>query len=68
METTHRYRLLIYFAVLVLCLSVCFANAECTGGHAGARTFHKMQSTRANPGRLVSHWREKVSDRRSVCP
>ena len=28
METGHRYRLLIYFAALVLCLSVCFAYAE----------------------------------------
>ena len=28
MEAKHRYRLLIYFAALILCLSVCFANAE----------------------------------------
>lgn len=28
MEATHRYRLLIYFVALVLCLSVCFAYAE----------------------------------------
>jgi hypothetical protein len=28
MESGHRYRLLIYFAALVLCLSVCFAYAE----------------------------------------
>jgi hypothetical protein len=28
MESKYRYRLLIYFAALVLCLSICFANAE----------------------------------------
>lgn len=28
MDAKHRYRLLIYFAALILCLSVCFANAE----------------------------------------
>jgi hypothetical protein len=28
MTTGHRYRLIIYFAALVLCLSVCFAYAE----------------------------------------
>lgn len=28
MEATHRYRLLIIFAAIVLCLSVCFANAS----------------------------------------
>ena len=28
MESGHRYRLLIYFAAIVLCLSVCFAYAE----------------------------------------
>jgi hypothetical protein len=28
MESAHRYRLLIIFAALVLCLSICFANAE----------------------------------------
>ncbi len=41
METKHRYRLLIYFAALILCLSVCFANAEETTGAtqaAGHRT------------------------------
>ncbi len=28
MEATHRYRLLLYFVALVLCLSACFAYAE----------------------------------------
>jgi hypothetical protein len=36
MDTKHRYRLLIYFAALILCLSVCFANAESVSGSAPA--------------------------------
>ena len=32
MEATNRYRLLIYVAALILCLSVCFANAEEVNG------------------------------------
>ena len=39
MEAMHRYRLLIYFAALILCLSVCFANAEV------ASTVHQRQTT-----------------------
>jgi hypothetical protein len=43
METGHRYRLLLYFAALVLCLSVCFAYAEepaSTGTPASSRLLY----------------------------
>jgi hypothetical protein len=42
MEAKHRYRLLIYFAALILCLSVCFANAEVPTNAAPAHESHAM--------------------------
>jgi hypothetical protein len=42
MEPTHRYRILIYFAAMVLCLSVCFAFAE------DIPTEHAAQAAHAN--------------------
>ena len=56
METGHRYRLLIYFAALVLCLSVCFAYAEppaaLTTGTASIQGFCPTVSTLA-PAQLL---------------
>lgn len=43
MEAAHRYRILIIFAALVFCLSVCFANAEET--HSAHAFMAPLQQT-----------------------
>ncbi len=55
MEATHRYRLLIYFAAVIFCLSVCFANAEEVNQAQTKAVGTEQMSTlfARSPGRVV---------------
>ncbi len=53
MESAHRYRLLIIFAALVFCLTVCFANAETTRATLADSGTQASASSRMHDGFLA---------------